>query len=131
LVVISDDPLVFEHSINLSPEVAQERGGIVIVVRDDFWRTMTMVVGIVAGAVADRMRVVEADETFSVRPVEGERVVKSVWFGGVAGYAGYGETHPVVAVGVHDEDLTVQVQEGVQRGVTGERHVLRLSQSHN
>lgn len=65
---------------------------------------------------------VEADQPLALRPVQGERVVEPVRLLGRDGNPGDDEPDPVLAVRVHHQDLVIEVEQRVERRVTGRRH---------
>ena len=74
---------------------------------------------------------VEADQALTLRPMQGERVVEPVRLLGRDDNPGDDEPAPVTAVRVHHQDLAVEVEEGVERWVTGWRHRIWLSRIDN
>src|SRR5690606_11772289 len=80
-----------------------------------------------ASASADRMGVVEADQPFARRPVKRERVIETVRLFRRCRDAGDNELHPIAALGIDKEHLSVEVQKRVEAGITMPAHAFFLS----
>ena len=85
----------------------------------------------VAPAPADRMGIVEADQPFARRPVKRERVIEAVRPRRRCRNAGDDELHPMTALGIDNEHLSVEVQKRVKARVTILAHNLLLPSAVN
>ena len=74
---------------------------------------------------------VEADQALTLRPMQGERVVEPVRLLGRDDNPGDDEPEPVLAGGVHHQDLAIEVEQRVERWVTRRHHEAWLSQLDN
>jgi hypothetical protein len=83
---------------------------------------MAMVLRVAPPLTSDRMSVVEPNQSLAVRPVQRERVVQPMRLLRRRRYACHHEPDPVTALGVHHEDLPVEVKEHVKGWITWLRH---------
>src|SRR5690554_6436024 len=88
---------------------------------------MPMVHRLAPPASADRMGVVEADQSFARRPVKRERIIEAVRLLRGCRNAGDDELHPMAALGIDKEHLSVEVQKRVEARITMPAHVFFLS----
>ena len=73
-----------------------------------------------------RMGVVEPDQPFAVRPMQRQRVVDAVRLLRRHWHPRYDEPDPVAALGVHHENLPVEVEKHIEGRVTRLRHGLTV-----
>src|SRR5690606_29903614 len=86
-----------------------------------------MVHWLAASAPADRMGVVKADQPFARRPVKRERVIETMRLFRRGRNAGDNEIHPMAALGIDKEHLSVEVQKRVEAGIMMPAQVFFLS----
>jgi len=80
---------------------------------------------------ADRMGVVETDQPFARRPVKRERLVEVVRLLRRDGNPRDHELHPMTAIHVHDEYLSVEVEKRVEAPIATLAHRIKLSEDDN
>ncbi len=85
---------------------------------------MAMVLRLAALAPADGMRVVESDQPLAERPMQSERGVDAVRLLRRRGHPCNDEPDPMTALGVHHEDLPVEVEKHIEGGVARLRHAI-------
>ena len=89
---------------------------------------MMMVLRIASSLPRDGMCVIEANQPLAVRSMQGKRIVKTVRLRGRYRYLRYHKSDPITASWIHHEHLPVEIQESVERRVTGQFHGSMLSE---
>jgi hypothetical protein len=86
-----------------------------------------MVLRLPALAPRHRVGIVEADQPLAVRSMQRERIIEAVWFVRRYRHSPYDELHPMTAIGVHHEQLPVEIEKCIESRVARLRHTKRLS----
>jgi hypothetical protein len=78
------------------------------------------------------VRVIKSDETFSIFCMKCQRIIESMRFLGRGLDLGYGKADPMLSDWVDDDNLSIQVEQGVEPFVTPlVFHHIRLSVADN
>ena len=72
-----------------------------------------MILGLSAFAAVNRVSIVETDKPFPVRFVQGQRAVEPVRLFGAYRYTRDGGLHPVTSEWIDNQDLTIEIKQGV------------------
>ena len=70
----------------------------------------------------NRMGVVEADQPLTIRAVQRQRVIDAMRLFSRRRHARHDEPDPMAAIGVHHENLPVEVEKHIEGRVTWLRH---------
>lgn len=83
---------------------------------------MTVILRLAATPSPYRMGVVETNQPFAIGPMQCQRVIKTVRLFRRSRDAVHDEAHPMSPGRIDDKDLTVQIQQSVERGIAWLRH---------
>lgn len=87
---------------------------------------MAMVLRPAANLIADRVRIIEPNETLAIGPVQGQRIVDAIRLLRRGRHPCDDEADPIAAFRIDHEHLTIQVQEEIETRIARFSHGIQL-----
>ena len=88
---------------------------------------MAVILCLTAFLLRHRMGIIEADQAFTIRPMQRERIIDAMWFLRQYRNPRHHEADPVAALRVHYENLRVEIEKHIESGSAWLRYDIGLS----